>query len=325
MNPAARVTPGERMCMRISRAIMLTALLATPAAAQISTGNSERHSIIGARAAALADANVADAFDVGSMYWNPAGVAFLQQRSLVLNYALERILSNASVMTENVAVPLPQMGTWGMGIGFTLHHIGKAPVGNPLSGSDFRRYSLDIALAKTIVPSFGIGIGLNGHYAGTPQEYRWGGSSTFGIYYEPSPEVSYGIVYEGVGSVVQYPYEFDTVYARNGVSTENPTRTLQAGLTLRYPSSADRRMITLVLASQKVFGETGVAYKGGAEWFPVSFFVVRAGYWARKSSVAAKFGAGLRLGRIQLDYAISDGRSQPRFQQLSICFLTVNG
>jgi len=279
--------------------------------AQIITLYSSRPALVGARAAGMGDAYVAEAYDATSMYWNPASMAFLQNHSAVFSHLLDQTISG---MNENVSFPLWERKGEAVAIGFTVNHVGR--LGNA-SSVDFRviQYGYDIAFAKEVVPTFSLGIGIGVRYGQTTLSNLWGISSSFGAFYSPSREITYGVTLSGVGSGILYVSDRVTT----SLSSENLPRTLQAAVAMRFPHSADQTFLTVSVANEKVFGVDGIRYKGGVEAYPVKFLALRWGYTYHQNFFsAARYGLGIRFRKFQLDYAISPSKLTDRSYQVSL-------
>jgi hypothetical protein len=297
--------------------VVTLGLLYNASPAQITSENSDRHFIIGARAVGLADSYVAESTDPGAMYWNPAALAFIRRPAIVFNYALERIYHQDNIMTENVVLPAFFENDWTMGIGLTLSHVGVVTeIGGPVSGLAFQQYGVEIGVAKRITPALSLGVLGSGRYGRTPALALGAASSSIGVFYAPSPEISYGMSFQGIGGGIEY-------LAINGVSIPSRAKyekSFQMGLSANIPSREERRVVTLILSNQKILDKAGVIYKAAVEIVPVRFLMLRTGYWLGPESVAAKFGAGIRVGRIQLDYGGSYTDLEPRSHQLSLSY-----
>ena len=80
---------------------------------------------VGARAAALGQAFSALADDATALYWNPAGISFLRQRSAHVSHV--DYLAGTSYTWGGIAVPLG-MGNWIVGAQVGGFNFGEAPV-----------------------------------------------------------------------------------------------------------------------------------------------------------------------------------------------------
>lgn len=285
-------------------------LCAGGGAAQIITLYSSHPAQVGAREAAMGDAAVGDAWDATSMYWNPAGLVYIRNTDVIISH---QMLQSISRMNDNVSFPLRTGQSDAVGIGLTVDHTGYA--GNT-AGLDFRvlQFGYDIAYAREIFPTLALGVGIGVRYAHTSASELWGISSSYGIYYYPSEEVSYGVTLNGVGSGVLFVSDRVTTT----LSSENLPRSLQAGVTIRYPEQPDQTYFTLAVANEKVFGADGINYKGGIEYDPWKFLALRLGYnYHADVASFARYGIGFHTSRFGIDYAISPSLSSERQYQFT--------
>jgi hypothetical protein len=286
--------------------------------AQISSEASDQHFIVGARAGALADALTSDNSDVSAMYWNPAIISFLHEISIVGNYSLEILGNRDNIMTENVVFPVFSMDWGGVAIGFTNSHVGHIEQGSPLTGYNFSLVGLDVGGSVVLSDPLSVGVLVSTRYARTNNNGLVVLSSTFGVCYQPAPELTYGLSFQGVGDGAEFvldPLTLETMPERFRLS-----KALQLGITARVGAFSERPVIIANAGTQKLFGRDGIVYKGGIEIWPVPFWPLRIGYWVGSETVAARYGTGLRFGRYQLDYGISTTRLEPRFHQFSLSY-----
>jgi len=265
---------------------------------------------IGARASGLAESYVADAHDVNSMYWNPASIAYLENISVIVNHFQEQVING---MNENVTFPLRIQDNENMAFGLTLNHVGY--IGRS-KGDDFKgvQYGYDMAYGREILPTFSMGIGIDVRYARSTSSHLWGISTSIGAFYLPYPEVSYGMVYSGMGSGILYTFD----HGMTTFTSENLPQILGAGVELRFPASVNKRFLTISVVNEKVFGEEGLQYKGGVELILYRFFALRCGYVRNLDEEGARYGAGIRAGRLQVDYSISPSKLTDRSSHISI-------
>lgn len=224
------------------------------------------------------------------------------------------MLQSISSMNENVSFPLRIGQSDAVAIGLTVNHVGYA--GNT-QGLDFKvlQFGYDIAYAREIIPTLSLGVGLSVRYAHTTASELWGISSSYGVYYFPSQEVSYGVSVNGVGSGILFVSDRVTT----SLSSENLPRSLTAGVTIRYPEEADQTYFTLSVANEKIFGVDGIRYKGGFEYDPWKFLALRLGYFYHANVASfARYGFGLRTSRFGIDYAISPSQSSDRAYQFTL-------
>jgi hypothetical protein len=300
----------RNLCEEIERIFLLSVLAISVTQSQTVTSYTTPFPGIGARAAALSDAYTAETYDVSSMYWNPAALAFLQKSSIVASHFQE---PEHNAMNENVAVPLLAESN-ALALSATVAHAGYGKRSLPANEFRFVQYGFDIACATEIIPSLSFGASIGMRYGVSGASHLKVAFSSFGVMYSPSPEISYGLAYNGIGSRINYTYDgFST-----RLNQENLPRNLQIAARMRFPSSLRQTFLTIMAANEKNFGEPGLRYKGGVELYPVDFLALRTGYQVDPSKSAATYGIGVNLDRVQLDYAISPSRAYEQFQQLSV-------
>jgi hypothetical protein len=305
--------------LRLLPAAMLLVCWGGTALSQLNSLNADTHAIIGARAAALGDAYASEAYDASTIYWNPAGLPYVFYTQVVASFASEKLPTNDILTTENVAVPLPRFGDWTFGLGGTLHQIGSLDSQSPLKGLKYSQVGFDVAVARVIIPALSVGGAIRARYAKNNYSSLWAASGSLGVFYAPQPGVTYGFIYQGMGSGINYPYyeTTDVFDLRRG----NIPRTFQAGLSMRYPQSpTEQQVVTICFTNQKIIGVSGLEYKMGVEVFPFPFLALRGGYWTGPVSSAAKIGGGIRLGSFQFDYAYAGSSQEPKFHQFTIAF-----
>lgn len=271
--------------------------------AQTSYFNS-RHALIGARAASLADALVADPYDANTMYSNPAALVHLTKSSLVLNHNQERYFDG---MTENVGLPVRTGFSEAMVFGLSVSHIGYL---KKVSTTSIRPFQIgyDFAYAKEIMPTFSVGARIGVHYGQAGNSNLLGASTSLGICYSPSPEITYGAAYNGIGTGIHYNISGGTTAIRS----ENLPHSLQAGVAMRYPAIPNQNIVTVAISNEKIFGQTGIQYSGGVEIYPIQFLAIRGGYTVKNLEKSGRIGLGVRSGYGNFDISVSPSRSTDR-------------
>ncbi len=302
--------------MRTYVSVCISAFLFAGARAQITSENADRHFIAGARAASLADSYVAEAYDVTSMYTNPATLPALLRSSVVVNYSLERILGTDNIMNENAAVPIPLRAGLSLGVGATFSHVGHVRESSPLSGFKYSQYGLDVGVGWFVTRFISVGSEVTARYGKAGTQGLTSVCGTVGAYYSPSPEIAYGVSLQGLGDGLEY--SLDSQRSETTVSRENLDRSVQIGVSWRFRDNREEPILTLVMANQKILRKSGLVYKGGIEFAPVSFLALRAGYWVGQETLAPKFGGSVRVAPLQLDYAVSPSKLEPVFHQFSL-------
>lgn len=292
---------------------VLGALLPAPAPAQ-STVYLSHPMRVGARALGFAGSVSGDNPDATVLYVNPGALSYLTNSDIVVTHLYER---SSGVMEENVAVPLFLRRGEVVGIAMSVNHVGHLvePARN-----DFRvmQYGYDVSYARRIIPTISIGGTLNVRYARSPDSKLWGLSSAFGIFYYPTPDVSYGLSVTGLGKGIKYIY--DGTATR--LNSENIGRSIHAGSTLRFPAGEARQpSLTLSVAAEKPLETSGVWYYGGFEVVPTGFVAMRLGYFGAANGYEyASYGLGFRVEGWKVDLAMTPSRrSAENFQVTVSC------
>ncbi len=264
---------------------------------------------VGARGAGLADAYTASIADAFSLYWNPAGLAYLAHNAIIMDHSFEKTINS---FNENVTLPLQIRSGEVIGIGATVNHVGYG--GGTDGGFRAIQYGYDLGYGREILPGFSLGAAVGVRYASATGSHLWGVSSSIGACYYPSEEVSYGLSYSGIGSGIRYA----TDGSATSFTNENLPHRLQAGAELRFPSSEGERLFTLAIENEKIFGQSGLRYGVAVEALPFRFLALRGGYVVEPDIQYARFGAGLRADRFQIDYSISPSKFTDEAYHISL-------
>lgn len=114
----------------------------------------------GAAATAMGDSYVADANDVSSIYWNPAGLAYMENSAAM--FTVKPWIANINMGFAGVGVPIPNIGTLGLGIVYV--NYGQMEVttldmqdgtGEEFSASD---YAFSLTYSRKIAEWFSFGL-----------------------------------------------------------------------------------------------------------------------------------------------------------------------
>jgi hypothetical protein len=266
---------------------------------------------VSARAAVLGDAYVAEATDAGDAFGNPATPIFLSGPSVSLGHSLER---KDVMMRENMAIAFPFTQTRALGIGVSVAHTGYLE-DSPRTTTEMKilQYLFDIGYAQRISPSLGVGVSLGLRYANSEGYHSTELNPSVGVIYAPSPEVSYGLVYSDRGSFLEYTHDSSSVSWNTG----DLRRSLQIGLTLRLRLWRRDPTLTMALANEKILSVGGLTYKGGAEFRPSQYVAFRMGYFVTPDKAYARYGVGLILKPLRIDYSISPSYFSDRFHDMT--------
>lgn len=271
-----------------------------------------RESYLGARNVALGNANIADAHDMSAIYENPSSIAFLEEPSVFFNHTQ----GNFSEMQENLAFPVVYSSSQMLALGAQFYTIGVF-TNSRVTGRYATGY--DIAYAQRLTQAFGLG-GAVTYQTGvvTHGSHASAASYSLGVEYAPTENVKYGLVLSDLGTNLDF---IDSNSSVIPVQTITPRR-LEVGATMRFPSDETMQpsFLNISLASEKIFGVSGVNYRGGIEYYPFHFLALRFGYVAGPSIHEPRYGVGLKEGPFSVDYAaytLNDGGKGILFEQLS--------
>jgi hypothetical protein len=267
---------------------------------------------VGARAIGFAGAITGDNPDVSVMYGNPAALAFLDNSSIILTHSLQK---STDVMDENIAAPLFLKKGEVVAIALSVNHVGHL-ANSEKNGFKVIQYGYDVGYSKLIADDLSLGGTLNVRYARSSDGKLWGLTSSFGAFYYPTPDVSYGIALTGVGSGIKYIFDG----TRTFLNSENISKNILAGAVLRFPAIPGHdRILTVSASAQKTFDVNSIYYFGGVEILPYPFIALRVGYLAATKTVEyASFGMGLRFGKWKLDFGMTPSKASDQMYQLTL-------
>lgn len=277
------------------------------------------------RATAMADAYSSEAYNVGSMFGNPGSLVFLQHKlSLNLDYYHN---FNNNIMGERFMTPAVFGNRFYTALSFSYQHTGfqnnfvdrifDAP---RYPEPSVHYYTVHFGFAYAITPTFSLGTLIGGTYANTPNYSKFANSTSIGAFYNPSPSVSYGLVFRGLGSRIPYGVVEDLTPSRTTtLSDKLLPESLELGISFHYPPFGSDPKWTFTFANQKIFNRGGLIYKAGIELKPIHLIALRAGYLAGLDYQIPRFGLGIDMKNVQIDYALSPNSAiNERFHQLGI-------
>ncbi len=269
---------------------------------------------IGARSMAFADGMVSDIYDVSSMYVNAAALAYIQSSAVLYSHSEERFVH---AIHENISIPLSLGAHQTMSFGISAQHVGY--VGQS-KNDEFKvfEYGYDMAFGVEIFREMSIGGTLNVRYGKSDASNLWAVSGLLGIVYAPSLNTSYGVAVKGIGNGIIYSSD----QVSTSLSSEKLPGSVEAGITLRYPTIFRPISFTTSISNEKVFRQHGIEYRCGAEILFNGLLFMRAGYVYDSGSLvgSARYGAGLRVDRFSCDYTYSPHEWSEEFYRLTIAF-----
>lgn len=261
---------------------------------------------IGGRAMAMAEAYSSEPHDVGSMYGNPAALAFLEQPALLVDYVRRPETRSTGYA---VAVPLIVSRNQAFGLGFTYNRVSEPSEYKAFFPDE---YGMDIASATTLAYAVSVGVRAGMRFGHSDYGQAFVGFLSLGAVYAPSPMISYSFVYNGMSLGTQYSADESVP-----MDLEPLRRNFEIGLTMRYPSARHERVVTISLANQKIVGQDGLLYKGGIEINPVGLISLRTGYIIGPNAAGARYGLGINTRWVQINYAVIPRSIHPPTHRIS--------
>ncbi len=276
--------------------VLLSVSMPSRAADPGTTGANILNFGVGARAIAMGEAYTSLADDVSSLYWNPAGIALLNQSeaSFMYNQSLKDLTYN------HAAVGMP-LENGGLGASLSYLNFGS------INGFDSQGNPTGNVNAYSGVATFG----------GALLGDTWSlGANVKGVQTALADMKVDGVAFDFGGNVI-YPKE---VLGGSTLRLAAAVRNLGPGMTFlqqtdpfptewRIGISALQmlnRKLTLSMDYGKRRDEDGSVY-GGAEYWPCPYVALRTGYaGSHAEGSGLRAGIGLRFKSISFDYAYSN-------------------
>jgi len=247
---------------------------------------------VGARAIGMGEAYTAQADDVHSLYYNPGGLALMQQRQASFMYS--QMIQDLKFQHAAIGIPLENGA-----IGASVSYLGYGDIqgfdgsGNP---------SGDVS-ANSMVGTLGAA------WLGN----LWSaGANVKGIREKLADESATGVAFD-VGGTVIYPKPVLGSTIRFGAAVQNMGQGLKF-LQERDPLPTQwkvgvaalqlmNKKLNLSLDYNKARDTDGIV-SSGLEFWPVKFVALRTGYIADDNEGAGiRAGIGLRVKGVNFDYA----------------------
>jgi len=261
---------------------------------------------------AFADGIASDKYDVSSMYINAAGLAFIENTSLLLDHSEDRHIHASN---ENISLPLRLGKSETIAFGLSVRHVGY--IGQSVE-DEFKtiEYGYDIAYAKEVAKALSIGGGLNVRFGKSPASDLWAVSGHVGVFYLPSENLSFGLTARQLGNGIIYSSDQVTTT----LSSSDLPESIEAGVSMRYPTKFRALMFVISASNEKVLRHDGIIYRAGGEFLFRQWLVGRIGYLFDSGSEtgSVRYGVGVRFARISCDYAISPQSWSDELYRVSI-------
>lgn len=273
------------------------------------------------RTLSLGNATLADSFGKTTIGINPALSGILNNgREMQFNFYHNW---NTNLMQHDLTLPslIVDKHHITTRVGLTtsgydeINYLGSAQVPEP----DVEQYFAEVAYAYAFSNVFSMGVLQSVTYTFNDETDFLTYFADIGLVYTPSENISYGLVLRGIGRDSHYRINEadETILFHQRLG-----QTLDLGSTFRFITN-DRTYLTVSLANEKRFGEDGIWYKGGIEYFPTPLISLRSGalFHIGENEFIPRFGLGFDTGFFKLDYMVApeDIRGE-NFHQLGLTF-----
>jgi len=247
---------------------------------------------VGARAIGMGEAYTAQADDVSSLYWNPAGLALMQERQASFMY--DKAYQGMSFQNANVGIPLENGA-----IGGSLSYLSYGSIAGydqmGASIGDQSAYSGVATLGAAFLGNqWAAGVNLKGIQEKLADEKANGAAFDIGtnvIYPRPvmGGTLRLGAVVQNLGSGIKFEQQKDplpTDYRVGLAAVQMMDKKLNVSLDYTSPKDDTAYM------------------SGGVEYWVVPFLALRTGYVNNKTEGSGiRAGIGLRIKGVSFDYA----------------------
>lgn len=287
---------------------------------------------VGARGVALGMANIASASGVEALYWNPAGVAKMNN-SVDVTFSHMNYLADIGVEYGAVSAAIADFGVLSLNLkSLSIGDIPVTTVRDPDgTGRTFTPQMLTagISYSRMLTDQIGVGITTNIITESLGEVSTTGVGFNIGLLYNNLAQIkdlSFGIVMKNLGPNLQFDGSGLLVNADvtdfqrppgfvqiNSAPFELPT---SFELGFAYKPMADETNSLLTLATFQHNNFSGDEYKLGLEYGFQNMFFVRGGYDLSPESQTADYIYGLTAGvgvnyqmeglGVRFDYAYRD-------------------
>jgi hypothetical protein len=340
MNPAPR---GRRLHRAVAAAFAAALMLSAsagalrPAFAQGTLGGQREGTSsgtflrigVGARAEAMGETFVAVANDPSAIYWNPAGLASLQNREI----AESHVDWPADIHFDHLALVIPTKrlgGSIGLQVGTLSTRIQETTDLDPFgTGREFAYSDLvvGVAFARRWTDKLLVGAGMKFLHEDLGSQV--GGPTTSAmlfdvgsIFYLGLGSIRIGTSLSNFGSQLRPSGQFMSPYTGELRQYDgfDPPTTLRFGVAFEPMENSTQRLTTALEMNQPADNQQQV--KAGMEWTYRHSFSLRSGYNFNADQLKFSAGAGFATDfstlRGTMDYAYTDGGPLGGIQRFSL-------
>jgi long-subunit fatty acid transport protein len=285
---------------------------------------------VGARAVAMGGAYVAVAQNASTIYWNPSGIARINQFQAVFNYT--RWIADINFNYMAVVTPVSDIGTVGINATFlSMDDMERTTISNPEgTGETFSagNYAIGLSFARNLTDRFSVGFNLK--YVNEKIRYTSAGGFAFDIgtlFTTQFNGLIIGMSISNYGSKVKMSgkdlltqIDIDEQITGNNENINANLKADEFNLPLIFRVGVSMDLLkglgnsNLILAVDALHPNDDVeSLNVGGEYVFNKMFSLRAGYtslFAKDTEGGLTFGGGLQYQMknsiLMLDYAYRD-------------------
>jgi len=247
---------------------------------------------VGARAIGMGEAYVAQADDVSSLYWNPAGLALMQERQASFMY--DQMYQDLKFQNANVGIPLENGAIGGSLSYLSYGDIAGFDQSGAATGNQTAYSGVATLGAAFLGNQWSAGANIKGIQEKLADEKANGAAFDVGgnvIYPKPvlGGTMRFGAVVQNLGSSMKFEQQSDPLpmdWKLGVAAVQMLDKKLNVSLDYTSPKNDDAYV------------------SGGFEYWLVPFIALRAGYVNSKNEGnGMRAGIGLRIKGVSFDYA----------------------
>lgn len=270
---------------------------------------------IGARATAMGEAFTALPNDAGAVFWNPAGIVDVQQRSFYTAY--NRWPADISIGGASFAVNFGHLGTVALSTTYLMtDEMDVTTIYQPMgTGESFgiSNYALGLTYSRYLTDRFSIGFTgklVNEKYLDYGYT-NW--ALDIGTLYRTSFHgMKLGMSIQHFGPEAQFSGEYIDYSDPKSVDVDKPKtfETYSLPINFRFGACIDlmrNAQHQLISAADMIHSNNNLEqYNFGLEYGFHQTFFLRTGYQFNTDEGGLAFGTGIKFNILALDYAYTD-------------------
>jgi hypothetical protein len=264
---------------------------------------------VGARAIAMGEAYAAQADDVSSLYWNPGGLALMEERQASFMY--DQMYQGLNYSNAAIGIPLENGA-----VGGSLSYLGYGNIdgydsaGTP-TGEQSAHSTVGTLGASWLGNQWSLGANIKGVQEKLADESATGAAFDLGgtvIYPKPvlGGTMRFALVERNMGSGLEFLNQRDplpTEFRAGVAAVQMLNKKLNVSIDYAMPKADD------------------ASVQGGAEYWMVPYFALRAGYTTSKNEGSGmRAGVGIRVKGFSFDYAYASGGELGMLHRYEVSF-----